>query len=313
MRSGVIGGAVPGWLAAASLACGGEAPEAAPGGGAEPRGGNLPPAVREVVLEPATPRLGERVTARVEAVDPEGDAVTLEYRWWIGGRELDAKGPSIQVGGARRGDAVEVEVVARDASADSEPETATAHIGNLPPTLLQVDLAPAVIHAGGDVIATPRASDPEGDEIEFGYRWWVNGSEVDVEGATLPAGHFARGDRIEIEVTASDGQADAEPLRSAPIEVANAPPRITSTPGPLGADGVLRYAVEAVDPDGDGALRYRLLEGPAGMTVGAYDGRLEWAPGPKAGRHKVAISVEDADGASTVQTFVLDLSLEDPA
>ena len=313
MRSGVIGGVLPGCLLA--LACGGDGPQsgAAGGAGAEPGAGNLAPTVREVVLEPATPRLGERVTARAEVADPEGDPVSLEFRWRIAGRELDATGPSIAVAGARRGDSVVVTVVARDASGESAPETASARIGNLPPTLIRVDLTPPQIHAGADVLASPRATDPEGDEIEFDYRWWVNGREVDVREATLPAGHYARGDRIELEVGASDGYDDARPLRSAPIEVGNAPPRITSTPGPLGADGVMRYAVEAIDPDGDARLRYRLIEGPDGMTVGFADGKLEWKPGAKAGRHPVAISVEDAAGAASVQRFVLDLSLEDPA
>jgi hypothetical protein len=310
MRSGILAGVIPGCLLA--LACGDSQETAAADGG--PRPGNLPPSVLEVALEPAAPRLGERVTARVEVDDPEGDAITLEYRWTIAGRELEETGSFVAVAGAQRDDLVEVEVVARDASGQSRPETASARIGNLPPTILRVDLPDrSAIHAGADLTATPRANDPEGDGVEFGYRWWVNGREQDVRDATLPAGTFARGDRIELEVTASDGRADGRPLRSAPIEVGNAPPRITSTPGPLGEDGVLRYAVQAVDPDGDASFRFRLIEGPAGMTVGFSDGKLEWTPGASAGRHKVAISVEDGDGAEAVQRFELDLSLEDPA
>jgi hypothetical protein len=310
----VIGGVIA--ACGFALACGGgDAPQAGDTAGAEPRTGhNVPPSVREVVLEPAVPRPGERVTARAEVVDADGDAVSLEYAWRIAGRALDASGPFIMVADARRGDLVEVTVVARDEAGESAPETASAHVGNMPPTILQVDLPqPHAIHAGADLVAKPRASDPDGDELEFGYRWWVNGREQDARGETLPARHFARGDRIELEVTASDGEDDARPLRSAAIEVGNAPPHITSRPGALGADGVLRYAVEAVDPDGDGALRFRLVEGPPGMTVGFSDGKLVWAPGAVTGRYKVAISVEDADGASSVQSFVLDLSLEDPA
>jgi hypothetical protein len=310
MRAGIVGGVIPGCLLA--LGCGG-GDDAALASSAS-RGVNLPPVVREVALEPATPRPGERVTARVEVEDPEGDAVSLEYHWTIAGREASASGPFVAVTGAQRDDLVEVEVVARDASGQSQPETASARVGNLPPTLLRVDLpAKDQIHTGADLTAAPRATDPEGDAVEFGYRWWVNGREQEVREATLPSSAFARGDLIELEVSASDGRDDARPVRSAPIEVGNAPPLITSTPGPLGADGVLRYSVEAVDPDGDGGLRYRLIEGPTGMTVGFSDGKLEWTPGAKAGRHKVAISVEDADGAATVQRFELDLSLEDPA
>ena len=95
MRAGIVGGVLPGCLLA--LACGGDDASGGAKGGSASRGGNLPPSVQEVVLEPATPRPGERVTARVEVEDPEGDPVSLEYHWSIAGREVSASA------GLRRG------------------------------------------------------------------------------------------------------------------------------------------------------------------------------------------------------------------
>jgi hypothetical protein len=317
MMSRVRGGVLSGCLLLA--ACGGEPPQ---GDGAEVptpvtqnRVGNQPPTVVDVTLEPRAPRPGERITARAEVRDPEGDPTTVEYRWRIAGREVASRGPSILVENARRGDAIQVSAVARDASGESLPENAYAEVGNIPPRIVQVVMQPlGEVNASSDVTASPRASDPEGDAIEFHYRWRVNGSDVGGSSPTLTADHFKRGDRIELEVTASDGYDTSEPLRSAPIEVVNAPPRITSTPGAIGPDGVLRYPMQAEDPDGDRVFRYRLVEGPGGMTVGFSDGLLTWSPGPQdGGRHNVEVSVEDGFGASTTQRFSIDVSFQDVA
>jgi hypothetical protein len=115
-----------------------------------------------------------------------------------------------------------------------------------------------------------------------------------IEGATLPAGNFERGDVVVLEVVASDGSDATEPLASEPIKVENAPPRITSQSGKVEADGVYRYAVQAEDPDGDRAFRFRLLNGPPGMAIGFDDGQLRWdPPADAAGSHAIEIEVQD--------------------
>ena len=58
-------------------------------------------------------------------------------------------------------------------------------------------------------------------------------------------------------------------------------------------DPVIRSIV-AVDPDGD-AVRFTLLEGPDGMTVGRADGRLAWVA-DRPGSQVVRIGIEDAFG-----------------
>lgn len=296
--------------------CGGESSEPAATGDAPAASSasNSPPVIEEVVLEPSRPRPGETLQARVNASDPDGDPIRLEYHWRAGGRSLDdAEGkPSIHVEKLPRESAIEVTVVARDAHGESEPATAIARIGNMPPTIVAVGMQPTGrVSAGTAITATPRASDPDGSEIEYSYRWSVNGETRPVDGPTLPGDQFARGDVIVLEVVASDGSAESEPVVSPPIPVGNAAPRVVSEPGQFSADGVFRYALKTEDADGDTAFRYSLVKGPDGMTVGFDDGKVTWVPGANAeGSHDVEIEVEDRFGGKSTYRFSLELSYQ---
>jgi hypothetical protein len=289
--------------------CGGDPAQDATGAGSA--ADNRPPEIESVALEPASPRPGQRVSARVVADDPDGDPIRLDFRWRVAGRpvpEADGR-PSLHVEGGDRDASIEVSVVASDGRAQSDPATASAHVGNLPPTIVQVVLKPlGPVSAGHDVTASPRSTDPDGGEIDYRYRWSVNGEELPDVGATLAARHFSRGDRIELEVVASDGEDESAPVRSPPIEVVNAAPRIVSRPGRIGADGVFRYAVRVEDPDGDEGFRYRLLKGPSGMSIDPEQGELRWTPAFDAvGSHPVEIEVEDPHGGRATQSFALEL------
>jgi hypothetical protein len=297
------------------LACGGDEPAAPADGGATPAAAqanpdNRPPVIDEVSLTPSRPRPGQTVTAQVVASDPEGETLAFDYKWRLGGADA-GNAPELHAEGPRE-TSIELTVVARDSQgAESDPATAYARIGNLPPTIVDVWMQPVgnLVTAGNDVTATPRAVDPENDELEFRYRWTLNGETVPVDGPTLPAKLLNRGDKIVLEVWASDGDEESEPLESKPIEVTNAAPHVTSTPGAIAPDGVFRYTVRAEDPDGDKTFRYRLVKGPAGMTIGFADGQVEWTPPPDAaGNHDVEISVEDSFGASSSQKFAIQLA-----
>src|SRR5262245_12440028 len=82
------------------LGCGGgDAPEAAHAPSAASSSLNSPPVITEVALEPSRPRPGETLRVRVEASDPDGDPIRLDYQWRAGGRELEnaAGQPSLHV------------------------------------------------------------------------------------------------------------------------------------------------------------------------------------------------------------------------
>ena len=316
MRRVVAPAALCGWLLLQG--CGSEpaapAAEKPSGGGAASVSSNSPPVIEGVTLVPSRPRPGETVQAQVQAHDPDGDSMRFDYHWRAGGRSLpEAEGKSaLHVEKLPRESAIEVTVVAHDAHGESAPQTATARVGNLPPTIVTVGMQPeGKVSAGVDITATPRATDPDGGEIEYRYHWMVNGESVPVDGPTLSGDHFHRGDQIVLEVIASDGDSESEPVVSPPIPVVDAPPRVVSEPGPISADGIFRYTLKTEDPDGDTTFRYRLVKGPRGMTVGFDDGKVTWQPPTDAaGTHDVEIEVQDLFGGSSTYRFALQLSYQ---
>jgi hypothetical protein len=288
---------------------------------AEARAGdsqNQPPQIEALRLVPTAPSPGDRLSASVDASDPEGDRVELDYSWSVDGRRLpNERGASLHVEGLRKGARIEVAVVARDAEAESEPARLAVRVANQPPVLHDVILEPlAEVSVLNDVSARARSSDADGDAVQHRYTWRVNGERMDGdgEGEVLRTSHFARGDHIELTVVASDGEDESEPLQSAPIEVVNAGPRFRSKPGRIDEDGVFRYRAEVEDPDGDRLFRYRLVKGPRGMRLEPLEGRISWAPEPdQAGSHEVVMEAQDAQGAASTQTFQVQVDFQSEA
>ena len=267
--------------------------------------GNRPPVIHRVELDPAEPAPGARVRAVVDVSDPDGDPIQLAYKWRFGGKTLRADGPSVEMPTGMRGARLEVRVSASDGQAQSAPMHADAHKANARPRLTEVILEPDGEVPRGDVVSvSARAGDPDGDPLEFEYQWAVNGRwQSGGERAFSTAG-LKRGDRIRARVVASDGQRKSDPVESVEVMVANAAPRIVSSPPGQLTDGEFQYQLEAEDPDGDRTLRFRLLEGPAGMAVDPIRGLVRWKPGAsQVGAHPVDLAVEDPMGATTAQRF----------
>jgi hypothetical protein len=84
--------------------------------------GNRPPRVASLTIQPAG-----RITAAgpIQAVatadDPDGDAVSFEYSWTLNGSASDVQGSVFPDTELKRGDIVEVSVIARDDQGESEP------------------------------------------------------------------------------------------------------------------------------------------------------------------------------------------------
>lgn len=84
----------------------------------------------------------------------------------------------------------------------------------------------------------------------------------------------------------------------------NHPPTITSTPPFSGMTTVpYTYAVVATDPDGD-TLRFRLGQGPAGMTINTNTGLIQFTT-TNTGSHYVQVIVEDGRGGGYYQGWSL--------
>ena len=294
------------------VACGGgEEPGATESGAAaEGAGGesaaNQPPRIEKLRLEPAEPMPGDTLRALATVRDPDGDRVTQTFRWQVAERELPESGAEIELRDVAKGDAIEVSVSASDGRATSEALTASTSVANRRPVLENVALQPiGSVLPGQPALATPIAKDPDGDSLEFRFRWSVNDTRLeDAQEASLPTEGLEAGDQIRVQVVASDGEGESDAVWSGVLVVGNAAPEIVSTPTGVAAGEPFRYVVEARDPEGDRSLRYQLRKGPEGMTMNPVLGELRWQPrAEQAGVHPVEIAVEDSLGARVVQVF----------
>jgi len=269
-------------------------------------GPNQAPRVSYVSLDPREPHPGDDVVARVQALDPDGDAVELQYVWMLDGRRVGERGASLRVPeSAHKGDPIEVEVVAHDGRTGSEPVRADARVGNRGPELLGVRVEPAEgVKVGSQLVAVADGRDADGDGLSYAYRWRVNGRPVEASGERFSTAGLERGDNVQVRAVASDGSAETPPLDSAPVVVGNSAPAITSTPGGVSADGSFHYAVQTSDPDGDRNLRYRLEQGPPGAQVDPVLGEVTWnATREHVGKHTFEVVVQDGQGGEARQRF----------
>jgi hypothetical protein len=281
---------------------------------AEPRahaadGPNAPPLITSVSLSPSDPVAGHAVQAHASVSDPDGDVAQLGYTWRVDGAVItDATGPRLVLGDVPKGTHIEVEVVASDGRAQSEPRSASDRVANRAPEITGVRLEPGDgFRAGETIVAVVDAEDPDGDPVALAHQWFVNGKPVEGDGdePRFATEGLRRGDMVAVRVVASDEDDESDPVDTTAIQVGNTAPRITSSP-PAGVseEGVYKYAVEASDPDGDRALRFSLAKAPEGARIDPLLGELTWQPSfEQAGTHPIEVVVIDGKGGETKQRF----------
>ncbi|MFQ5416289.1 MAG: hypothetical protein ACE5FL_04475 [Myxococcota bacterium] len=271
---------------------------------------NRPPRVEGVRLEPAEPLAGDAVRAVVRASDPDGDPVVLVYEWRLNDRPVGRGTQRLMLSDAAKGDSLEVAVIASDGRAESEPRRSSVRIGNRPPRVERLRIEPSPpFTAGMTLRVRAEAEDADGDDVEFSYRWTLNGVESGSDDPEFDTSALDRGDVLTVSVRAGDGNASGEALASPPLEIVNRAPRVTSRPGPSALGGGFFYRVTAEDPDGDEPLRFELDGAPAGMVIGPISGEITWRPAPsQAGRHTVRVIIDDLKGGRVAHAFEVDVA-----
>jgi len=132
----------------------------------EPRSGaveveNSTPVVTSIEIDAPTPlQPGQAALAVAEATDADGDAVEIEFEWWVDDRRA-GQGPSFDTSALRAGEKLR----ARARASDGEDwgafsESAALSPGNLAP---QIVSAPGALGADGVFRYQLEAEDPEGD------------------------------------------------------------------------------------------------------------------------------------------------------
>jgi hypothetical protein len=278
---------------------------------------NQAPRVDRLVLKPRAPLPGQRVEAHLEASEPDRDPIRLELQWRVSGRTVEqGSRTAVALEGARKGDEVAVFVTATDGRDRSDPVRASVNVGNTAPMIRAFYLAPdGEIAPGQEVTAAPQAMDSDGDALDYEFEWILNGRPVrGADQAVFNTDRLKRGDRLQARVRVSDGDAWSPVAESMTLTLANRAPVFSGAPDIQGTGGGVSTRLVAEDPDGDRSLRFRLLEGPPGMTVDAVTGRLSWRPGPdQVGTHAVEVAVADAQGAESAMRFELNVAGGDSA
>lgn len=271
---------------------------------------NHSPTVRFARIVPSPLTLAGSAVAQIEAVDPDGDPVTIRYQWLVNGSPISGQThEKLLPKSLKRGDIVSVEIAVSDGkSTDVTQRLEGVSVGNTVPLVSRVVLGPEEIRPGVRALAQVAGADADQDEVGYQYRWWRNGELVpghDEDG--LETVGFARGDVIVVGVTPNDRYGAGREVRSEPISLTNSPPAIMSTPAPFVDRTHYEYFVVAKDPEGD-PLAYTLPTGPAGMKIDIATGRIEWlVPAGLTGTHHVRVTVEDSLSGRAFQEFSLTL------
>ncbi len=187
---------------------------------------------------------------------------------------------------------------------------AMAYIFNAPPKFTSTPVLTA--EEGRRYRYEAKAVDDDGDAITFALR--------DTNGTPAPQGmtvHPLAGvvDWVpsqtaagihDVTLVALDGFAGGEGVQTFRITVGavDAPPVITSAPLTTAqVNAAYQYQVVAHDPDG-GPVTFTLPTAPAGMTIDANSGMVQWAA-PVAGSHAVKVVAADSSNQTATQEYTL--------
>ncbi|MFZ5876903.1 MAG: putative Ig domain-containing protein [Nitrospirota bacterium] len=256
-------------------------------------------AVLSVVFQPGIATAGQDLTA-------VANEAAATYAWFVNGIPVEGEsGPVFPKTLLRRSDTVRVDVALNEQRAQVE-----TMVQNSPPRASGVSLARPfdASQQRMDLTATPMGVDADGDEIQWEYQWTRNDEILTTETTHVLRGdRYQRGDRVTVTVTPHDHESRGEPYTSGVAEMSNAKPVFVSRPPSVTGGAHYVYRPQAIDPDGD-PVQYRLLTGPAGMTMDPT-GVIRWSlAGVGPGRQRVEVAADDGLGGSASQPFELDIS-----
>lgn len=272
---------------------------------------NHAPSIRSAHLQPNLEHLSGPVSVQVGVNDPDQDPVTFTYLWFVNGTTLDGQtGSSLDPALLHRGDLVSVEIVPSDGKTEGAPfRTQPVLVGEPAPVITAVTYDPSEPRVGDRIRAQIEVAAKSRAAYEYTFRWWRNGTLFnDGEQEAIDTTGFSPGDEIRVEVTPSDSTVKGQLFLASPVKIVNSLPQITSSPPAPEGRGAYRYALTAMDPDGD-PLTYVLQIGPPGMTIEERTGVVHWTITPEMkGTHRVKVVVNDSRGGWASQEFDFNLS-----
>lgn len=269
------------------------------------RDGNEAPIIESVSLTPARPAPGRIVHASAAVSDADGDAVELRFEWRTSVGRILGTGRSLNTTGFSGGERLELTVRATDGLDKSE---AFKEQFRLSEALPQIALVAIRADAGSKPGAVLEAvvETTEEDQGGYGvlYEWRVSdrvvGRDDEFDTTALLPGDVVT---LHAQLDFSDSRTDL--VRSQPIVIGRVvPPTIISKPEVGVEGGMFRYLVRATSAESGAKLKYKLLEGPDGMTVDAGSGVMSWRPSSEQrGAFSVEVAAQDQWGSGVAQSF----------
>jgi RHS repeat-associated protein len=269
----------------------------------------------------STPRttiaLGGHYAYQVQAIDPDADPLTYHLDTAPAGMTIDAAGlvtwqPAVAEFGANP-------VVLRvdDGRGGSASQTfmvnVVTQLSDRPPAI--VTTPPLTATVGRPYVYDARATDPENDPLMWSFDTAPAGMSIDPQLGTIrwtPAAGEVGLQTAVLRVIDAQG---SSVVQNIPVIVrsVDVPPIITSMPPTLAAVGLAyTYQVQASDADHD-PLTFSLTALPAGMSINAGSGLIQWAPtAAQVGPQTVTAQVDDGQGGIAVQTYTVVVSATPP-
>jgi hypothetical protein len=267
-----------------------------------------PPAISSVTISPNKPNKESDLSLFIQRRDTGRGPVTFRYQWVKNDEEIPGENESmLKSGNFRKGDLIRVKVTPSDGTTEGSPFLSQpVKILNSPPVIQEVWIEPKVARVTDRLKAIVKGSDPDGDSINYLYKWEKNGVVLSgEENGILESNRFKKGDSITVTVTPNDGEASGKPKKSEAIIIVNSPPMITSSP-PTTTDGnIYTYHVVANDPDNDPII-FSLKSAPKGMEIDKGTGIIRWEIQKRdQGPQLIEIEATDPEGAKSFQSFTL--------
>jgi RHS repeat-associated protein len=255
-----------------------------------------------------TPRIGQKFRFAVKATDPDlGDAITYRIENAPAGMSIEPVSGEVRwTPLATQAGLSSFTVRATDLRGATIAATYSVTLpANAAPV---VDSSPIVeAMAGQPYEYDVQASDPDGDLLSYLFDAAPAGMTIDANNGMVrwtPGEEHVGNASVVVRVIDANGGATTQAWTIAVAPPANHAPEFDSSPLTTVALGQrYDYDSAATDLDGD-ALRYELLEAPAGMAVDTVTGRVVWQPRTdQIGVHAIRLQVNDGKGGLAVQQF----------
>jgi RHS repeat-associated protein len=269
----------------------------------------------------STPRttiaLGGRYAYQVQAIDPDADPLTYHLDTAPAGMNIDASGLVTWQPTAAEFGVNAVVLRVDDGRGGSASQSFTVNVvtqlSDRPPAV--VTTPPLTATVGRMYAYDAHAADPENDPVLWSLDSAPAGMSINPQLGTIR--WTPTPDEVGLQTAVlrvMDAQGSSV-VQSIPVIVrgVDVPPVITSTPPTQAAVGLAyTYQVQASDAEHD-PLTFALTAAPAGMSINAVSGLIQWTPtAAQGGPQTVTVQADDGQGGIAVQTYAVVVSLTPP-